>query len=177
QVQPSSAATAGAAFVPQPVIRVEDAYGNLRSSDNSTVVNAARNAGTSALQGGTNLTATNGVVTFTNLSYNVAETMTIGFTAASLTGVISDNVLVGPGPANRLIMQMQPSATVIAGEVFAQQPVVRIEDQFGNTRSNDNATVVTATRSSGNGLLQGATVITAANGFASFTNLSHNVAT
>src|SRR5688572_8608568 len=51
QTQPSASATAGAAFAQQPVIRIEDAHGNLRTSDNSTVVTVARSAGSGTLQG------------------------------------------------------------------------------------------------------------------------------
>src|SRR6185503_4908663 len=82
--QPSTTATAGVAFAQQPVIRVEDQFGNLRTNDTNTVVTASRASGTAVLQGVTNRTAVNGVVTFTNLSYNVAETITIGFASGSL---------------------------------------------------------------------------------------------
>src|SRR5438876_4542714 len=61
QTQPSGSATAGMAFAQQPVIRIEDVLGNLRSSDNSTVVTAARSAGSGALQGDLTATAVNGV--------------------------------------------------------------------------------------------------------------------
>ena len=47
----------------KPVVRVEDQYGNLRSADNSTVVTASRSGGSGTLQGTTNLTAVNGIVT------------------------------------------------------------------------------------------------------------------
>src|SRR6185503_7851031 len=35
QTQPPSAASAGVAFSPQPTVRIEDAFGNLVTSDNS----------------------------------------------------------------------------------------------------------------------------------------------
>ncbi|TAK93698.1 MAG: Ig-like domain repeat protein [Verrucomicrobia bacterium] len=177
QTQPSATANAGAVFAQQPVIRIEDAFGNLRSGDNATVVTASRATGSAALQGTTNRTAINGLVTFTNLSYNVAETITLGFASGSLTGTASSNVVVSAGAASRLTIQMQPSPTATAGVVFAQQPVIRVEDQFGNLRSGDSTTIVTATRSAGNGTLQGTTIATAANGVVTFANLAHNVAT
>src|SRR5206468_1086049 len=89
QTQPSATATAGTAFAIQPVVRIEDAFGNLCSSDNSTVVTATRNAGTATLQGTTSRTAVNGVVTFSNLSYNKAENMTVDFGTGGLTGTTS----------------------------------------------------------------------------------------
>jgi hypothetical protein len=48
------------------------------------------------------------------------------------------------GAAGRLIVQTQPSSSAVAGVAFAQQPQIRIEDQYGNLRSSDNSTVVTA---------------------------------
>jgi hypothetical protein len=71
--QPPSSATAGAAFATQPQVRIEDQFGNLRTSDNSTVVSVARNLGSGSLQGPTNVTASGGVVSFTNVSYTVAR--------------------------------------------------------------------------------------------------------
>jgi hypothetical protein len=71
--QPAPTATAGAAFAPQPQIRIEDQFGNLRTSDNSTVVSAARNLGSGTLQGTTAATVSGGVATFANLNYTVAE--------------------------------------------------------------------------------------------------------
>src|SRR5207247_1582851 len=154
----------------------EDAFGNQANSDSSTVVTATRNAGTAALQGTTSVTAVNGLATFANLSYNKAETITIGFTSGSLTGATSSSVTVNPGAANKLTIQTQPSSTATAGVAFTQQPVVRVEDAFGNLRSGDNTTVVTATRNLGSGTLQGTTNITTIGGVVTFTNLAHNVA-
>jgi len=174
--QPSATATAGAAFAQQPVVRIEDQFGNLRSADNSTVVTAARAAGTGTLQGITSLAAANGMVAFANLSHNVATNITITFTGSGLTSVTSSSIAVGTATADHLTIQTQPSASAIAGVIFSQQPKVRIEDPFGNLISSDNSTVVTAARTAGSGTLQGTLTVTAVSGIASFTNLSHLVA-
>src|SRR6516165_7000625 len=88
QTQPSANATAGVAFAQQPVLQVRDQFGNLRSTANgvsdSTVVTAARNAGSGTLQGTLNATATNGLATFVNLSHNVATNITLAFSGAGL---------------------------------------------------------------------------------------------
>src|SRR5439155_19037643 len=105
---------------------------------------AARNLGTGTLQGTATATASGGVVTFTNLSYTVAETINLGFSSGSLTGATSSNVVVSPASASRLTILTQPSSVAIAGAPFAQQPQIRVEDQYGNLRSSDNSTVVTA---------------------------------
>src|SRR5213078_899492 len=173
QTQPPTTVNAGATFSPSPAIRILDAFGNLRSGDSCTVVTAARNAGTATLQGTVSVTAVNGVATFANLSYTKAETITIDFASGTVTGATSTSVTVKPAAASKLTIQTQPSATATAGVAFAQQPVIRIEDAFGNLCSG---TVVTAARNAGSGTLQGALTATAVNGFATFANLSHNVA-
>src|SRR5207249_1674058 len=172
--QPASTATAGVAFAPQPVIRIEDQFGNVRSSD-STVVTASRLAGSGTLQGATNVAAVNGIVTFTNLSHNVATNITIQFTSGSLAGTTSSNVTVSPAAASRLTIQTQPGMAT-AGAAFAQQPVIRIEDPYGNLQSGDNSTVVSVALNSGTGSLQGSTSAMAINGLATFTNVSYTVA-
>jgi hypothetical protein len=100
--QPSTTATAGVPFAQQPLIRVEDAAGNLVATDNGRVITVARSMGTAALQGSLTATTVNGLATFANLSYNLAETITLNFTAAGLTNVISGNVAVGTGPFSKL---------------------------------------------------------------------------
>src|SRR5207253_923421 len=112
-------------------------------------------------QGATNIAAGGGIVTYTNLSHTVATNITIAFSSGSLTGATSGSIAVNPAPASRLTILTQPSATATAGVAFAQQPVLRIEDQFGNLRSSDNATVVAAARAAGSGVLQGTTNATA----------------
>src|ERR1051325_1517929 len=104
------------------------------------------------------------VATFTNLSHNVATNITIQFSSGSVTNVTSSTVAVGAAAADHLTIQTAPSTSATAGVAFTQQPVVRIEDQFGNLRSADNSTVVTASRAIGSALLQGTTNRTAAGG-------------
>src|SRR5262249_12339275 len=114
QTQPSSTATAGVAFAQQPRIRIEDQYGNLRSSDNTTIVTVARSAGSATLHGTLTATAVNGIATFGNLSHNVANTINLGFTASGLTGASSDNILVGPAAFTKLQL-LVPGETAAPG--------------------------------------------------------------
>ncbi len=104
---------------------------------------------------------------------------------ASMSGVVT-NANFGflaetAGAASKLAVQTPPSATATAGLAFAQQPAVQIQDKFGNARTfanrnGDNATVVTAARGTGTATLQGTLTATAANGLATFSNLSYNKA-
>src|SRR5439155_2835432 len=175
--QPSSSATAGTTFAQQPVIRIVDQFGNLRTSDSSSLVTATRSLGTGSLQGTTTVTASSGIASFANLSYNVAETITLAFNTGTLVGATSANIVVSPASASRLTILTQPPSTATAGVIFAPQPAIRIEDQFGNLRTSDSATVITATRVAGSGTLLGTTSLTSASGIVTFTNLSHTVAT
>jgi len=177
QTQPPATTTAGVVFSPAPVIRLQDAFGNQETSDNSTVVTATRNLGSAGLQGTTSVTVNAGQATFGNLSYSVAETINLNFASSGLPTVTSSNVTVNPAAASKLTILTQPSITATAGVAFAQQPVVRIEDQFGNLRSSDGNTVVTALRLAGSGTLQGTINVSAVGGVVTFTDLAHNVAT
>ena len=138
--QPSPTATAGVAFGTQPVIYVEDQYGNLETGDNSTQVTAASlPVGSGPLQGTTTVTASGGIATFTNLADDKAETITLHFTSSSgLTAATSSNIVISPAAASQLAIDTQPSPTATAGVAFATQPVVYVEDQFGNLVTGDN---------------------------------------
>ncbi len=175
QTQPAPSATAGAPFAQQPVIRIEDQYGNLVAGDNTTQITVSRNNGAGTLQGTLTVSVVNGIAAFADLYHTVTGTIDLGFTSIpSLLPVDSEDVVIAAGAAHHMAIQAQPSATADAGQVFAQQPVVRIEDQFGNLRASDNTTQVTGARLSGSGTLQGTLTKTVVNGVATFTGLYHN---
>jgi hypothetical protein len=108
------------------MVRVEDAFGNPISSDNSTVITAARATGAGALQGTLLATASNGVAIFANLSHLVATNITIQFSSGSLASVTSSNVTVSPAAANQLTVLRQPASSATAGAAFVPQPQIRI---------------------------------------------------
>jgi flagellar hook assembly protein FlgD len=177
QTQPSPTAIVGVAFSIQPLIRIEDAYGNLISADNTTQVTAAVVSGTGTLSGTTTITASGGTATFTNLRYNKAETIQLQFTSSPVyTPATSDNIILSAGNATRLVIETQPSPTATAGTAFASQPIIRIEDNAGNLISTDNTTQVTAAVVSGTGTLSGVTKVTASGGIVTFTDLSYDKA-
>ena len=142
--QPSTTAMAGVVFSRQPIVHVYDAFGNIVVGDNSTQVTAARAAGTGALGGTVTGTAVNGVVTFTDLQYTVAETMTIGFTSTpALTGVTSSNVVVSPNTIATFGVRRSPGGpipTETAGTPFDLE--LEALDGFGNRATAFTGTVV-----------------------------------
>ena len=178
--EPSPTASAGVAFAQQPVIWIEDQFGNRVTADNSTVVTLSRDAssGTAALQGTLTGTAINGVVAFSGINYRVAETILLDATSSGLVPAVSTSVTVSAAGAAKLAILTQPSSSADAGVAFLQQPVVAVEDQFGNIILTDNTSVITASRdaNTGTGTLYGTAGIQVVNGIATFTNLSYQVA-
>jgi hypothetical protein len=108
-----------------------------------------------------------------------AGTPTITAASTSPTTITSATQVetVNPAAASKLVIATPPSSTATAGVPFTQQPVIYIEDTYNNIRSNDNAVVVTATRSAGAGILQGTTNVTAVGGVVTYTDLAHGWAT
>ena len=175
--QPSPTATAGTAFSPQPVVYEEDQYGNVVTSDSSTTVTASLATGTGPLRGTKTVTVSHGVATFGNLSDNTAETITLQFASnPALTTPTSNDVVVSPATASKLVIHTQPSANATAGTAFNRQPVIYEEDQYGNIETGDSSTVVTAALASGTGPLQGTTTATVSSGIATFSNLADDLA-
>jgi len=185
QTQPSSTATAGVAFAQQPVLQVLDQFGTLRSTANgvsdSTVVTAARNAGSGTLQGTLTATAINGVATFGNLSHNVATNITVAFTSPGATSTNSSTISVSPAVADRLTFATQPGSTTY-GAALSAQPAVKTQDPFGNdsTIGIGSSKVVTLSVSTGTGSLLGVTSMdigtNAGNGIAVFSGLAVSTA-
>jgi hypothetical protein len=151
--------------------------GNLVATDNGRIITAARGTGTGTLQGTLTATPVNGVATFANLSYNVAETITLNFTASGLTNVISANVVVSPASADRLVFSTQPGGVSRVNSPLGTQPVVESQDQFGNASTvglpaNLNVSIALT---AGSGSLLGTTTLdigtAAGNGLAAYSNL------
>ena len=121
-------------------------------------------------------TAVGGIVTFTNLVDNTAETISLQFSGDGLNSGPSTNIVVSPAAAFRLVIHTQPSGTATAGQPFATQPVVYEVDQFGNLETGDNSTSLIASLATGNGPLQGTTSITLSGGIGTYANLANNSA-
>src|SRR5439155_20577390 len=161
QTHPSSAAIAWAPFAQQPVVRVEDASGNLVVTDNGRVITAARGTGSSTLQGSLTATTVNGLAAFTNLSYNLAETLTATFSATGLTNATSQNIVVSANTASQLAFTTQPGGVSRTGSPLATQPVIRAQDRYGNlsTVGLPSSLNVGLTLTAGSGSLLGTTVL------------------
>ena len=100
----------------------------------------------------------NGVVTFTVKSTTAgADVFTATDTTDSVTITPTGTVTFTAGAASQLVFTTQPSASTVAGVAFAQQPVVTIENQYGNTVTSgaDSTVSVALTLTTGTVLLAG----------------------
>ena len=164
---PSPTAQAGVPLSVQPVVSVKDRFGNTVGS--TATVQAVIGAGAGALAGTTTVTAVGGVATFTDLRIDgLIGTRSLQFTAGAITSAPSD-VVVAAGPAAKLAILAQPSAGAAAGVPFATQPVVGIQDQFGNAVTAPAQ--MTAVVGAGPGILAGTTTIPTVAGVGTFTDL------
>src|SRR5207247_1519087 len=87
---------------------------------------------------------------------------------------VSSAITVNTAAASRLTIATQPSATASVAVPFAPQPLIRVEDGFGNLRTSDNSTAVTAGRAAGRGTLQGRTDLYALRGLVAVASTDPN---
>ena len=158
------------------MIYEEDRFGNLESGDDNTLVTASLASGAGPLRGTTVLPLSGGIASFTDLADNLAETISLDFTAGIMATPQSLSVAVSPAAASKLVIRTPPSATATAGQAFATQPVIPEEDQYGNIETADSSTPVTATLATGAGPLGGTTMETLSAGVATFAGLKDNKA-
>nr|WP_319510454.1 MBG domain-containing protein [uncultured Draconibacterium sp.] len=131
--EPSVYVRAGELLEQQPVISIRDAYGNL-VDDNTTVVSATAN-GADVLQGTTDLTAENGIIGYTDLSYELMETITIDFDASPvLTPVTSGSVTVDHNATAKFVYSTIPDYIYAGGQRGAY--TVERYDAYDNLVNN-----------------------------------------
>ena len=138
----------GSPFRPQPVVAVEDAAGNVVSSDLSDVtltLNTVSGPAGATLSSTCTGSEFFGIVTFSNCSILKAGTYTVTATDTSLPGfsVTSTPFTVSFGPPSQLVFTTQPNNST-GGVAFPTQPVVTVEDVGGNVVTNDASTVTLA---------------------------------
>ena len=153
--QPGGTITGGIAFPTQPQVTVEDAGGNVVTTDTS-VVNLAITTGTPASGGpgtlsGCSQTETAGVISFSGCNINTAGTnytltATDVETGGTLTSPPSATFTVNVGPAAQLAFTTSPGAST-GGIAFGTQPKVAVEDAGGNIVTNATNSITLAINS------------------------------
>ena len=161
--------TVSSTVSPAPSVRLTDAGGNPISGVTVTF----STVGGGSVTGPTAVTNADGVATVG--SWTVGSQVGINYgLSASAPGVssVSFQTLAVAGPASKLAVVTQPSATAQSGVPLAQQPAVQVTDAAGNP-VDAQGVAVTASIASGGGTLSGTTtVLTNADGRAEFTNLA-----
>ncbi|HKP28863.1 MAG TPA: Ig-like domain-containing protein, partial [Gemmatimonadales bacterium] len=164
---------AGQALTPFRVA-VQDAQGGtIVDATSSVTLSLANNEGGATLGGTLTVNAVAGVAMFDNVTLDRSGTgYTLRASASPLAPAVSTPFNIAAGAAGRLVMVTQPSATATSGAPLAVQPVVRIADANGNPVSQAGIPVTVQVVGAGATLAGNLTIQTAANGTASFANLS-----
>ncbi|MEK2690752.1 beta strand repeat-containing protein [Bdellovibrio sp. GT3] len=146
---PTGTVQAGVTFNPDPVIEVQDFYGNLTPSYAGTVTigdftnTGCTTAASGNLSGEGDFSPASGVLTVSGLSYDtVISNLRICAKASGLTsGYLTINI--SAGPAAKLAFQVHPANTGVAGvNLRNAQAVVRATDQYGNQVGFNNTPTV-----------------------------------
>jgi hypothetical protein len=167
--QPSATGLSGVPLETQPVVQLQDAFGN-NVAQSGRAITAGVSGG--SVSGGTASTDATGKATFSGLAIVAsAGDYQITFSSGLLVPATSDPVSIGAGDAAKLKFLVTPSVTVQAGVPWAQQPQLQLLDAGGNP-VNLNRVNVAANVQSGGDSLGGDKDVLTTNGVATFTNLS-----
>lgn len=173
--QPANVAV-GATFGTAVRVTVRDALDNTVTTPAvSLSIAIGNNPGGATLGGTTTVTTSNGVATFSNITFDKLGTgYTLVASRTSLTAATSSAFNVTAGAASRLAFIVQPGNTS-AGTAFNPDVQVAVTDVGGNTVTTATTSItVRLGNNPGGGTLSGTTVISAVNGVATFPGLSLN---
>jgi hypothetical protein len=167
---PAAGSASGSAFTTQPVITIKDAFGNTVTNSTASVtmsVSSGDNKATTV--GAFTINAVAGIATFTNvgISGTAGTPYTLTFISTGLT-IPTQTITPTFGLATQATLTT-PASGAPSGLAFIIQPVITINDTFGNPITNSTASV-TMTVSSGASTV-GTTTINAVAGIATFTNV------
>jgi hypothetical protein len=135
-VAPSTTTTNGQNLPTQPVLQLEDEYGNkTKVADVVVQITQIVGSGPGALViwNDTSKTHSDGIATFTGTTINgpSGNGYRLGFTAPLTSTLSSDPITLLQGQPYKLALQT-PASGATRGSVFAVQPVVQIVDAGGN---------------------------------------------
>jgi hypothetical protein len=169
-VQEPTTAAGAAIITPAITVAVEDQFGNVVTSDSSSVTLAiAEGTAGAALHGTTTEPDVDGLATF-NVGINLAGTYELTATDGSLTSATSTSFVITSGILSQLGFKVQPSTTAAGADITPGVEVV-LEDGGGNAVAGYTE-IVTLSLASGSGTLNGTLSEVTVNGVATFSNLS-----
>jgi hypothetical protein len=172
--QPSTG-TAGKALSRTLTVKVEDAFGNVVTTNTSTVTLAkASGPPTGTLAGTASVKVVRGIATFSNLILKIAGGYTLKATDGSLTAAASQSIMISPAAAAKLAITQQPS-TGKTGVAFTPGFLVKVEDAFGNIVTSDASTIMLALDTFPSGAIASGTLSAkAVKGIATLSNVRVN---
>ena len=110
QTQPGGGAS-GTGWSQQPVIRLEDASGNLETGDNSDSVTVALTTANGATLSGTNtVTVSGGIATFSGLSVDKTGSYTLTATSGGITSPVSSSFSITAGSVGYTLLSVPPTS-------------------------------------------------------------------
>jgi hypothetical protein len=163
--------TAGQALSPSMEVAVEDAFGNVVTSNTSTITLIVNSGPDGFASGSTvNVAAVNGVATFSNLLCDRTGSYVIGASDGSLTKAVSASITIAPAAASKLVILKTPGRGTAGKPLSSLQAAV--EDQYGNIVTSDSSIITVSVSSGPSGFESGSTTkVAAVNGIVTFSKL------
>jgi len=161
--------TVGQPVSNRPTVQVTDASGNPVVG---VTVTFTVTSGGGGVTGGSGPTGLGGIAQVTSWTLGtVAGTNTLDASVGSLAPVAFE-AAAQAGPPAKLAISTAPSTTAQSGSVLPQQPVIALQDEFGNGVSQAGVAVTVSRAPTSAGLGGTVSINTDASGIATFTDLS-----
>jgi len=160
---------AGTALPSAVVVHILDQYGHVFTTGHPVIslrIGSSSSGGN--LLGVVGRTATNGVVTFSNLSMTKEGTYTLEAVDGSLTAKSKSFTVTAPSVATSLTFLQEPT-NVTAGHSIAPAVKVEVKDQYGHVVANDRSVV--KLKIVAGGVVKGTVTAVVKNGIATFAGL------
>ncbi len=147
--QEPSNATAGVTNSPAVIVAIEDQYGNVATTNTSTVTISVASGPTTVFDTSSTLSVAgkSGIATFSKLILDTAGSYTLSAADGTLAGAPSSSFNVGAAAPAQVVFFSQPSNTK-AGVAISPAVTAFVMDKFGNLATTNNS-LVTITVASG----------------------------
>jgi hypothetical protein len=134
--------TAGNSLSAPPEVAIEDASGNIVTTDLSSVqlALASTSGGSGTLSQNCSGAEIGGVVTFSNCTVAGTGGFTLTASDSHLTSATSNTFYVSSGTAAQIVFTTEPGNGT-GGSALSTQPVVTVEDAYGDVVQNDSSSV------------------------------------
>ncbi|TFC28955.1 hypothetical protein E3O53_15040 [Cryobacterium sp. TMT2-18-3] len=154
----------------QPVVTVQDAGGNTITGSTATIsLGLTSPAGAILTCAANTRAAVSGFAAFAGCQIDTAGSYTLTATSAGLADATSNGINVTAGPAQRLAFTAQPANSSSGGTPFSTQPVIAVQDAFGNTVTTSTAPISFTTQAGAALSSTSGNPLAAASGVAAFT--------